>query len=1352
MKHARIFVHFWLLLALVASSAVAAERTHTEAQRRAIAESGDPSEDADSNRRGDLIDLTKGGTLGPADPTALGTSGPIRLNMGPTGIIAHFNRVWDGDQIQVAEILPGSPAEGKLEWGDVILGANGKDFVVGENTGVALGNAIIEAERPENGGHLRLKVWRDRNYKNRFGKQDILSADIDKLMEETEQDSGLYEWATEEKKSAIVKKAAYDKYPMDASAETITLQLAVMGNYSDTSPWNCPVVEKIRENAYKVLEKKYAVDRRGRTRANTLTAIALVSSGKPEHRALVKKWVRSKAGHAWHPPTQRRGMGTWGVGFGALECAIYYDATGDEFVLPALRHYAIGTSIGQSAGGAWGHGFAGPTDFGEPHGRIGGYGALNAAGSRAYFLITLAHKLGVDHPEVVAAVERGRPFWIGAHVDKGSIGYGYHPPKWKDDSNGKNYGAAYASFVMGDKHAAKYYAMHSTHASFTRRGGHGSPNLWHYTPLSAGLCGPRATQMHMRNMRWFYTLARRHDGSFVVQGTQVGIGGKPVRDATATYLLHYQAPLKQLVITGKDADESIWLTDEDRKQILISARRQLNDKGLIEESGAPLLERDTDDLLALLNFFYPDRRAKIAAELGRRFLAGESTIPRRLIAPLNSSNARYRCGALQALTACGRASLRQSLGKITELLKNDPADFVRMAAVKALVAATDYNDLTRAKLLLEAAADEFDGLGADTANVRRAVRDLLFEGVIKKKGRRRYEEPPAIAIAPFDLGLDEELVRKGLVNIIMLDPGGTVPKTWTKETLLKLAGPIAHVASTRQMNDQMFAGRRLAGVALFRNHGYVEAVYGDTASLHMRGRLERSERLKRRFSTAYLTPAAVKATPGAYRMVLPHLRQMLHDDPLYRFVEKGRPSIITPLTEVIRLIEKDADSLPAPSVLRDVEKRFNSELANAGGTGARIRFCRAQLADPKRFNYFYKMAAMSRMAEILGPDAIDDLLPYLAHPLPQLRAHSRQLGAELVRSGAGTRLTELLAEARGETAGAILTILAEAGEKAALGPVRLALDDKDDVVRLAAIQALFTLGGDRVLSEVFDYMSRVKTPKALWGCERALLSRRDDARHAARVRSWAIRKLPGANPALRRSLLWVLGWLGGPDALAALKAEALKTPGFGTGRALEVAMETPEFEAAYEKLQEVLIALSYSPDRAADKVMLDIARRDAVLREGVASQCVRRMVGPGGVGDVTDDQRMDFAEPMLQMHHDVRLMTYLGKVHTGRAVSALFNVLKKTGDGTAVESIVASTNKMAKAPPKDVKLAVETLTQVMEFIEVTYLRGGLSRDSQELLGYTLWRQRQADAGRALNKLHKPEKAAIPDIDDMDLDI
>ena len=103
-------------------------------------------------------------------------------------------------------------------------------------------------------------------------------------------------------------------------------------------------------------------------------------------------------------------------------------------------------------------------------------------------------------------------------------------------------------------------------------------------------------------------------------------GIQELRDPTATYALHYSAPFKQTLWTGKDVDESMFWTDKGFDHLMTSALPQLNDETLIQQAGKPFAERTTDELFKQLDMFKPKARGQYARELGKRYQAGEKEI------------------------------------------------------------------------------------------------------------------------------------------------------------------------------------------------------------------------------------------------------------------------------------------------------------------------------------------------------------------------------------------------------------------------------------------------------------------------------------------------------------------------------------------------------------------------------------------------------------------------------------------------------------------------------------------------------------------------------------------------------
>jgi len=1298
---------------------VADEREITPEQQAAVNGDGQPPPPP---RPAKLPDFTKGDPV-PDKP-------PVWM-LGPSGIVGVWAGGFAGDQFLVQQVLPGSPAEGKILPGDVLRGVGGEPFAAGGHMGVLVGDAIIEAEKEANGGKLTLTVWRDRNYAKRNAGLDADSVDIEQVFEEAAEGDALYDWKPADVQATETKRQQFDAFPIDATTLEIDLTLRTFPDYADTAPFDCPKTSRILEDAWGVLEKKFIKDpsdpRSGR--GGYLEALALVASGKPEHRKLVREWVRGPHAKAWHPSVagsidmmKPRGYFSWYCGFVGLTCGLYYDATGDEFVLPALQEYAVKTAMGQSAGGTWGHTFAWPTfNGGKLHGMNPGYGALNCAGNRCFFLIVLAKHLGIEHPEIDAAIERSRRFF-GSFVDQGCIPYGDHAAYPSDDSNGKNTGVAYAMKLLGDDHAAKYFALMSTHASFTRRGGHGHDYHGNWSGWAATLCGPEVRALAERNMRWRRTLCRRYDGSFVYHSPTYNTLSSPLRDPTATEVLHQAVALGQTMITGKDPDPSLHPTPREMSQLLTSARPQFNDPWLDAKAGTPWQERSTTEILDLLDIFYPKARRNVAVELGRRFQAGEREIPESLLDLLKHDSPRFRDGGLRGLLACGPDTVLANLSRITPLLA-DPHDFVRITAVGVVSRAADEAQAQEALLAATVAPPQ----AVAPNSVRNATQTPLFGG-----------DTP-LATTPFAAGYDESLVRDALENVLTLDPTGrsflgSRVKIWDKDTAVRLAGPLVYIAEEEQINDRMFASRSPAAQALLQRLGYREGFTSTAFRVAEQAALPRHLRPV----VTVLHPRrplfdakAMKKNPGAFGDFRVPLETLVIDDPLASIHEYvGKDKVIVPLEKLLKLVEA-ASPVSLPSIADDVSRLFQSRLTAAGGPAEQLRLCRDTLADDGRRTSFRKLAAIDFLVEQLGPAALDDLLPLLAHADRRVRARAREQAARLASADGGTALAAKDADAADPAVRAgMIAVLGTARATAGLPLAKAALDDPDPEVRAAAIVATAAIAGADSVPEVLACYGRAVEPTDLRACEEALLPLLTDSAVAPRIRDALLAALPEATGPRRESLFWLLGQCGDAKSLAALEQAG----------ATKVA---DEFRA-------LVTALSYSPAIEADAVMLRLAKSDKSKAPIVASRAIRRMVlGPKGYGDRTDAQRLALAGPILALAGDDRLVTYLGRLAIPGAMPLLVDQLRK-GRRSAAESVVTGAEGMENLSPADAAIVAGALRDVMEYLEVAYLRGG--PEGKDFREYPAAKALQARAGQALVKVHKPEAAPITGFNDLDLDL
>lgn len=231
---------------------------------------------------------------------------PLRqhdYNLGPTGARGW---IWgwnlstaNARQILITQVDSGSPADGLLEPGDVLLGLNGVPFATDARR--AFGEAITEAEREENEGRLRLLRWRR-------GRTDDL-----------------------------------------------VLKLRPLGTYSNSAPRNCPKTARIVAGACRHL----AGTRLQNDVPGQINALGLLATGRPEHHAQVARLAR-EIGPADLSLKLVPGMVAWPWGTANLLLTEYHLATGDASVLPAIREYSTKIAEGQSSVGTWGHGMVLP--------------------------------------------------------------------------------------------------------------------------------------------------------------------------------------------------------------------------------------------------------------------------------------------------------------------------------------------------------------------------------------------------------------------------------------------------------------------------------------------------------------------------------------------------------------------------------------------------------------------------------------------------------------------------------------------------------------------------------------------------------------------------------------------------------------------------------------------------------------------------------------------------------------------------------------------------------------------------------------------------------------------------------
>ncbi|MHC4375994.1 MAG: DUF6288 domain-containing protein, partial [Planctomycetota bacterium] len=492
-------------------------------------------------------------------------------------------------QILVTAVASGSPADGELQIGDVILGIGGAPF--DRDPRRALGEALGAAEASD--GVLELVRWRE------------------------------------------------------GETSEVRLQLPVLGAYEASAPNQCAKSGAILDAACEHI----AANMKGEI-DGMINALALLASGRESYTPLVRDLAHKVAQPDPSTTLEGRtsGLFAWKWGYRTLFLCEYYLATGDDAVLPAIAEYARTMAQGQSGVGTWGHGMAWPDlNDGQLNGRLGGYGALNQSGLVCHLSLVLTRLCGVKDPDVDAAIERANRF-ASFYVGKGAIPYGDHRPGWDaHDDNGKCSLAAIIFDLQGMRDEARFFGKMATASYGERERGHtGNYFSFLWGPLGVARVGNEAVAAFLAEQRWFYDLNRAHDGHFPYQGGAGMTGGEHKYggwDCTGAFVLANTLPYKRLYITGRGVDARQALTGAELDDT-IAAGRGFDAWDL----GASHYEARTDrELMEDLKSWSPAVRSRAALALAQR----EEAPVAQLVERLSDARLDVRYGACQALAELG---------------------------------------------------------------------------------------------------------------------------------------------------------------------------------------------------------------------------------------------------------------------------------------------------------------------------------------------------------------------------------------------------------------------------------------------------------------------------------------------------------------------------------------------------------------------------------------------------------------------------------------------------------------------------------------------------------------------------
>ncbi len=464
--------------------------------------------------------------------------------MGPMGFYAEL-QTWPPppkEFITVTHVPEGSLASGKLKPGDVIVGF-GNEKIKGYPQ-PCITKAIDDAETEAAGGKLSLMLQ---------------------------------------------------------SGGNVVIEIPVVGTYSATAPYNCPKSDKIIAQTAELILKTGKIGQNS-TRTDLL---GLMATGEKKYLDVAAKAIKedgmlklTQADVDGLISGEGKDMGYvgWLWGYNLITLGEYYLLTKDQEVLPAIRIHALGLARGQDVSGCWGHRMA-SAKYG---GRLTGYAQMNQPSISNFMALIIARKCGIKDPVLDQAIERSNAY-VADHVNKGGFPYGVGGPDVGSfNNNGMSGSAAICMSLMGNQHGAQYYSQLAATSYDSLESGHANSffnPLW--TPLGAGLSGPEVTSQFFRKSLWYFNARRHWQGGF--PGAN-GTGG--VHSGQA--LLMYCLPRKVLLITGREADPSIWVKGEAANEVIMRSK-------FVDGT------KSTDELIKLLDDPFPQVSVMVARELAKRW-------------------------------------------------------------------------------------------------------------------------------------------------------------------------------------------------------------------------------------------------------------------------------------------------------------------------------------------------------------------------------------------------------------------------------------------------------------------------------------------------------------------------------------------------------------------------------------------------------------------------------------------------------------------------------------------------------------------------------------------------------------
>jgi hypothetical protein len=431
------------------------------------------------------------------------------INLGITGARAKI-LVEAPKVLEVAFVFEKTPAFGKLQVGDKIVGANGKPFEEAHKFGYGVDFFGYEGPMMD------------------FGN------------------------ALEESQGQLEGRLALDVVRGDTRKEVILRLPTKYGAFSANYPYDCKKTDIILDELYSYLLETQRDDGlwHGRPHINAFAALALLASGDEAHLPAAKRAAEAMA-QATTDAIAYEGLDCWKYGLYGVYLAEYYLITEERWVLRELEEVNRWLHKAQMQNGGWGH---------RPAYRPGGngYGAINVITMQAKMAWAMMLRCGLE-------VDEEKLQWTHDFVDRGTNAIGY---VWYKDGGRNN--PAYADMGRTGASALAHYlcpvggtayrrvallnARCIGHNPKTFPDTHGSPLLGMAWTALGALPDPAMFRKLMDYNRWHFALSHCPEGTFYYQPNRDNNPQDYVADprlcASAVTALILSVKHKRLQMTG----------------------------------------------------------------------------------------------------------------------------------------------------------------------------------------------------------------------------------------------------------------------------------------------------------------------------------------------------------------------------------------------------------------------------------------------------------------------------------------------------------------------------------------------------------------------------------------------------------------------------------------------------------------------------------------------------------------------------------------------------------------------------------------------------------------------------------